>query len=190
GRPRPQSRNGGGGGSGRRRAGSRRAGGRPTQPPARPVRAAGPARPAPAPAPAARRSRGRAPGRTGRRHRSGAGKAGPSLADSSVRPGPPAAAGPAGSHEKARLAAGFFAGPGLSARPGGGSPGWIRTTECLSQSQVPYHLATGLWDRLVAPSRGDGAGTALTLRELGGAAGLVQADLLALDLARVAGHEP
>ena len=25
-----------------------------------------------------------------------------------------------------------------------GSPGWIRTTECLSQSQVPYHLATGL----------------------------------------------
>src|SRR5690606_17403558 len=30
----------------------------------------------------------------------------------------------------------------------------------------------------------------LALRELGGAAGLVQADLLALDLARVAGHEP
>src|SRR5690348_13800332 len=27
-----------------------------------------------------------------------------------------------------------------------GSPGWIRTTECLSQSQVPYHLATGLRD--------------------------------------------
>jgi hypothetical protein len=25
-----------------------------------------------------------------------------------------------------------------------GSPGWIRTTECLSQSQVPYRLATGL----------------------------------------------
>jgi hypothetical protein len=28
---------------------------------------------------------------------------------------------------------------------GNGSPGWIRTTECLSQSQVPYRLATGLW---------------------------------------------
>jgi hypothetical protein len=28
-----------------------------------------------------------------------------------------------------------------------GSPGWIRTTECLSQSQVPYRLATGLWNR-------------------------------------------
>jgi hypothetical protein len=27
---------------------------------------------------------------------------------------------------------------------GFGSPGWIRTTECLSQSQVPYRLATGL----------------------------------------------
>ncbi len=27
---------------------------------------------------------------------------------------------------------------------GCGSPGWIRTTECLSQSQVPYRLATGL----------------------------------------------
>ena len=27
-----------------------------------------------------------------------------------------------------------------------GSPGWIRTTECLSQSQVPYRLATGLWN--------------------------------------------
>ena len=26
-----------------------------------------------------------------------------------------------------------------------GSPGWIRTTECLSQSQMPYRLATGLW---------------------------------------------
>ncbi len=26
-----------------------------------------------------------------------------------------------------------------------GSPGWIRTTECLSQSQVPYRLATGLY---------------------------------------------
>src|SRR5690242_21906555 len=26
-----------------------------------------------------------------------------------------------------------------------GSPGWIRTTECLSQSQVPYRLATGLF---------------------------------------------
>ena len=24
-----------------------------------------------------------------------------------------------------------------------GCPGWIRTTECLSQSQVPYRLATG-----------------------------------------------
>src|SRR5690606_21772562 len=33
-------------------------------------------------------------------------------------------------------------------------------------------------------------GPASALRELGGAAGLVQADLLALDLARVAGHEP
>src|SRR5690606_31604236 len=29
-----------------------------------------------------------------------------------------------------------------------GSPGRIRTSECLSQSQVPYRLATGLWDRL------------------------------------------
>ena len=26
-----------------------------------------------------------------------------------------------------------------------GSPGWIRTTECLSQSQMPYRLATGLY---------------------------------------------
>ena len=26
-----------------------------------------------------------------------------------------------------------------------GSPGRIRTSECLSQSQVPYRLATGLW---------------------------------------------
>src|SRR5690606_32510147 len=29
-----------------------------------------------------------------------------------------------------------------------GSPGWIRTTECLSQSQVPYRLATGRCNRL------------------------------------------
>ncbi len=28
---------------------------------------------------------------------------------------------------------------------GSGSPGRIRTSECLSQSQVPYRLATGLW---------------------------------------------
>ena len=26
-----------------------------------------------------------------------------------------------------------------------GSPGRIRTSECLSQSQMPYRLATGLW---------------------------------------------
>ncbi len=37
--------------------------------------------------------------------------------------------------KKPALRAGFF---------GSGSPGWIRTTECLSQSQVPYRLATGL----------------------------------------------
>lgn len=39
---------------------------------------------------------------------------------------------------------------------GTGSPGWIRTTECLSQSQVPYRLATGLWNcvaAIVTPKR-------------------------------------
>lgn len=49
---------------------------------------------------------------------------------------------------KARLAAGFSFGTG--------SPGWIRTTECLSQSQVPYRLATGLWNcdaAIVTPKR-------------------------------------
>ena len=35
---------------------------------------------------------------------------------------------------KTRLAAGFEY----------GSPGWIRTTECLRQRQMPYRLATGL----------------------------------------------
>jgi hypothetical protein len=30
-----------------------------------------------------------------------------------------------------------------------GCPGWIRTTECLSQSQVPYRLATGQYVRAI-----------------------------------------
>src|SRR5690606_10252612 len=34
-----------------------------------------------------------------------------------------------------------------------GSPGWIRTAECLSQSQVPYRLATGLWEADCKPIR-------------------------------------
>ena len=42
-------------------------------------------------------------------------------------------------NEKTRLKAGLF---------GYGSPGRIRTSECLSQSQVPYRLATGLWSGL------------------------------------------
>ncbi len=32
--------------------------------------------------------------------------------------------------------------------PESGSPGRIRTSECLSQSQVPYRLATGLYSQL------------------------------------------
>ena len=38
--------------------------------------------------------------------------------------------------------------PALRRVLGFGSPGWIRTTECLSQSQVPYRLATGLYKLL------------------------------------------
>ena len=72
-----------------------------------------------------------------------------------------------------------------------GSPGWIRTTECLSQSQVPYRLATGVrMQRIVTPAARTGATKPLTLRELGGAACLVQADLLALDFARIAVMKP
>ncbi|SBV36919.1 hypothetical protein STPYR_11849 [uncultured Stenotrophomonas sp.] len=33
-----------------------------------------------------------------------------------------------------------------------GCPGWIRTTECLSQSQVPYRLATGQYTRRLSHS--------------------------------------
>ena len=50
-------------------------------------------------------------------------------------------------HENARRRAGIWPGRHASLRAsasGFGSPGWIRTTECLSQSQVPYRLATGL----------------------------------------------
>src|SRR6476469_4765164 len=53
---------------------------------------------------------------------------------------------------------------------------------CLSQSQVPYRLATGLLNEILGRN-------GLALRELRGAACLVQADLLALDFAGVAGHE-
>src|SRR5690606_8603131 len=51
-------------------------------------------------------------------------------------------------------------------------------------------LGDGAMQPIVTPPRCGGVDAALTLRELGGAACLVQADLLALDLARVAGHEP
>ena len=37
-----------------------------------------------------------------------------------------------------------------------GSPGWIRTTECLSQSQVPYRLATGLCSGLYCARENSG----------------------------------
>jgi hypothetical protein len=42
--------------------------------------------------------------------------------------------------QKTRLAAGLL----QSCCCESGSPGRIRTSECLSQSQVPYRLATGL----------------------------------------------
>src|SRR5690606_42025982 len=51
-------------------------------------------------------------------------------------------------------------------------------------------LGDGAMGPIVTPPHDGGVDAALTLGELGGAAGLVQADLLALDLARVAGHEP
>ena len=123
--------------------------------------------------------------RTGRRHRSGAGKAGPSLADSSVRPGPPAAAGPAGSHESPPRG-------GLRARasrPGLEVAARMDSNHRMPESEsVPYHLATGLWDRLYA-HRGAMARVPLTLRELGGAAGPCRPTFLR-STSRVAGHEP
>src|SRR5690606_38063382 len=51
-------------------------------------------------------------------------------------------------------------------------------------------LGDGAMEPIVTPPRSGGASAAFTLGELGRAAGLVQADLLALHLARVAGHEP
>src|SRR6185312_15508224 len=98
-----------------------------------------------------------------------------------------------------------------------GSPGWIRTTECLSQSQVPYRLATGLCKANRASCRGlhckrsrqsratfassalrltsahpcaeCSSQLSLALRELRRATSLVQTDFLALHFTRVAGHE-
>jgi hypothetical protein len=56
---------------------------------------------------------------------------------------------------KTRLSAGFLE---------FGSPGWIRTTECLSQSQVPYRLATGLW-LLLVPVMLDGRDCSAAIRQ-------------------------
>src|SRR5690606_26159375 len=50
-------------------------------------------------------------------------------------------------------------------------------------------LGDGAMARIVTPPRSGGVSAALTLGELRGAACLVQADLLALDFARIAGHE-
>ena len=105
----------------------------------------------------------------------------------------------------------------------GGVPGRRRSilatrmvlTECLSQSQVPYRLATGLCSfdakgaskhvkrnqcrsmfpflaasRLLRQQRTKPEGDGSALRELHGATRPVRADLLALDLARVAEYKP
>src|SRR4249919_1568443 len=50
-------------------------------------------------------------------------------------------------------------------------------------------LGDGAMEQIVTPARECRRETRLTLGELGGAACLVQADLLALDFAGVAGHE-
>ena len=62
-------------------------------------------------------------------------KAGPNLASQGWGTGRDAPGQTPKQTEKADLSIGLFC---LF-----GCPGWIRTTECLSQSQVPYRLATG-----------------------------------------------
>src|SRR5690606_22286565 len=192
----------------RRRAGRRLAAGR-----SRPVQVlrnhpGAPARVRPGPAAGVRRSRGR--GRRPERcaHRTGAGGRGPSSADSSVR-GP----GPWNAARGLRIWPSVPR-PRPSARGGGERDARARRTKgktrleaglsCIAMWQprkdsnlrMPESesgalpLGDGAMGPIVTPPHDGGVDAALTLGELGGAAGLVQADLLALDLARVAGHEP